>query len=680
MKLKQLKLINFRQYLDEHVINFADDSKNVTLIRGANGFGKTGIFRAIMFCLYGDRSLDQDNLSPLAAKEGLVLVNQKLLNDNPGKPMKAAVEITFTHAGEQYTLKREIQGCETADGSIVQEEGEVQLQVRSSSGDTEPTTKEREKIQGRINQVLPSRLRDFFLFDGERMEKLTRPGDDQKKEIQRGIRALLQLDVLDQAINALKKQETKITKQIQNNSTADLEAVTEQKIALDIDLANLENDLEEAKENVEIVEKEISQIETKLTENQESIQLQEQRRQLKDDIASKENILDEKVKDLRSVVMNFAPALAIEPIAELLAELDGKMERGELPSDIKQEFIEGLLQNQLCICGTHLAEGSAERQRLDDYKKRNTTTGQEELMKLFGKLGRLQQIGTDKARNFDEILLSRSSLKEEIEGLQKSLLRKEEELGDFGDINVQKLMTSMQQLRRDKENYASKIGVLETKIIDKREQGNRLDQKIADLSQKNEIAKEYNCQRQAIQKAISSLRQVSNRYTGVVRERLADLATEAFRSMGSSETLESLARIVITDDFHLEVENALGRPMLSQISSGQRQIVSLAYICALIESCGNLEMPLFMDTPLGRLSGAHRDGCLGFIPSKTSQWVMLGTDTEIQEEEASALRNSGKLGKVYEIEAVQPLESEIKEQHVPTWQPVRARGKIGAAI
>ncbi len=103
MKFKQLTLNNFRQYVGEQTISFCNDnSKSVTLIFGANGFGKTGIFRAIMFALYNEKSLAQDALSNEEKREGLILVNQKLLEQNPGEKITASVTLEFEDNGKKY--------------------------------------------------------------------------------------------------------------------------------------------------------------------------------------------------------------------------------------------------------------------------------------------------------------------------------------------------------------------------------------------------------------------------------------------------------------------------------------------------------------------------------------------------------------------------------------------------
>jgi hypothetical protein len=62
-----------------------------------------------------------------------------------------------------------------------------------------------------------------------------------------------------------------------------------------------------------------------------------------------------------------------------------------------------------------------------------------------------------------------------------------------------------------------------------------------------------------------------------------------------------------------------------------------------------------------------------------SQWIMLGTDTEIQEEEAQALRNSGHWGKIYEIKPQGDRHSELVEAEVLTWKPSRSTQAVGVS-
>ena len=54
MKLERITLENFRQYHGRQRLEFArDEQRRVTVIHGVNGAGKTSLFLAINWCLYG---------------------------------------------------------------------------------------------------------------------------------------------------------------------------------------------------------------------------------------------------------------------------------------------------------------------------------------------------------------------------------------------------------------------------------------------------------------------------------------------------------------------------------------------------------------------------------------------------------------------------------------------------
>ena len=53
MLIRKIDLCNFRQFKGEHSIEFSTDlEKNVTIIMGDNGTGKTTLAQAFMWCLY----------------------------------------------------------------------------------------------------------------------------------------------------------------------------------------------------------------------------------------------------------------------------------------------------------------------------------------------------------------------------------------------------------------------------------------------------------------------------------------------------------------------------------------------------------------------------------------------------------------------------------------------------
>ena len=57
MKIEKLIINNFRQFFGEIEIEFStDELKNVTVVHGANGSGKTSLLNAFKWCFYGHES------------------------------------------------------------------------------------------------------------------------------------------------------------------------------------------------------------------------------------------------------------------------------------------------------------------------------------------------------------------------------------------------------------------------------------------------------------------------------------------------------------------------------------------------------------------------------------------------------------------------------------------------
>src|SRR5579859_6271138 len=98
MKFERITLENFRQYFGRQRLEFArDKQRKVTVIHGINGTGKTSLFLALNWCLYGSEYVN--NGGELISKEAISRVNTSDFID-------MSVELSFLHEGERYIVKR----------------------------------------------------------------------------------------------------------------------------------------------------------------------------------------------------------------------------------------------------------------------------------------------------------------------------------------------------------------------------------------------------------------------------------------------------------------------------------------------------------------------------------------------------------------------------------------------
>jgi len=107
-------MYNFRQFYGTSEIIFSKEheDKNVVVIFGENGRGKTGIFRAIVYCLYNEKKLIQDGD---IKDEELQLINTQALEEHAGEFVDSFVELKFVHNNFIYTLKRSMIGSKQND-------------------------------------------------------------------------------------------------------------------------------------------------------------------------------------------------------------------------------------------------------------------------------------------------------------------------------------------------------------------------------------------------------------------------------------------------------------------------------------------------------------------------------------------------------------------------------------
>ncbi|MCW5841683.1 MAG: AAA family ATPase [Caldilinea sp.] len=164
MKLERIVLENFRQYYDRQQLTFARDAtRNVTVIHGVNGAGKTSLFLAINWCLYGRNA---ENIQ-VVNNVGELISKEAVSRAKPGDEVRASVTIAFLHNGDRYTVKRTLIGSKLQTGKLaVNELDQFTMMRQGADGRAQPVS----NPIGTMNAILPVNAREYFLFDGEKID------------------------------------------------------------------------------------------------------------------------------------------------------------------------------------------------------------------------------------------------------------------------------------------------------------------------------------------------------------------------------------------------------------------------------------------------------------------------------------------------------------------------------
>ena len=170
MKPVFLKMKAFGSYAEEAVISFSDFSHGLFLISGETGAGKTMIFDAIAFALYGQASGNERTAARMHC-------------DRVSPATDTAVELVFEQNGQRYRVERKLhfakkKGPEEAYGDVKQEAVLTEPEGITVSG--------QENVNARCTELLGMNVDQFrkivMLAQGEFREFL-RANSDRKNEI-----------------------------------------------------------------------------------------------------------------------------------------------------------------------------------------------------------------------------------------------------------------------------------------------------------------------------------------------------------------------------------------------------------------------------------------------------------------------------------------------------------------
>ena len=170
MKLEWMKLTNFRQFYGDHTMYFSRDiSLNVTVVHGVNGSGKTSLFTALNWCLY---DLDEKNMGELVSK-------QAITDAAIGEDVEMKVQLVFFHEGQRFTATRALNVTKINDQ---QWQHKPQSEFTLDSIRSDGQTRRIPNATGYVESILPSNVRTYFFFDGEKIDQFTRPSHETEVE------------------------------------------------------------------------------------------------------------------------------------------------------------------------------------------------------------------------------------------------------------------------------------------------------------------------------------------------------------------------------------------------------------------------------------------------------------------------------------------------------------------
>lgn len=622
MKLERISLENFRQYYGQQNLTFAKDkTRNVTVIHGINGAGKTSLFLALNWCLYG-RNVENikvvDNVGELVSKEAIK-------QTKPGDEVRASVTIAFLHNGHRYTVRRTLTGSKLLTGELALNELDQFTMTRTGpNGRAEPVM----NPLGTMNAILPVNAREYFFFDGEKIDNFAKP--EAAAQVKDAIYLVLKLEMLERSRRHLENTAANYRRELKQASGGELRDLLEQ----DEDLRQEREKAGERKAELEkektSAQRKVGEIDQKLRDSQNAKSLQQQRDRLEKDLKQRRDELTEEVEQIRDRATAGYPLLAQTAVSTALTLLNEKRERGEIPSNIRQQFIQDLLDEMQCICGRPFAEHGPEQQRLRSLMERSVSGSlEDDVLNTSAALTAFADKNSQQQALLSTNMRKRTELIDIIQDLDAELDDVSRQLKGSPLEEISRLEEQRRTFMRDIDGYNLEIGAKSQKIEQVGKEIGALEKKIASARKEEQRSQELSLKYDLAQKAADAITEMYQVHADNMRQQIEARTKEIFRSLvwkGSH-----FQDVQLDADFKLEVIDRYGQSARPELSAGERQVLSLSFITAMAQ-VSEEEAPLVMDTPFGRLSSHHRNSITERLPQLADQLILFVTDEELRDQ------------------------------------------------
>jgi len=630
MRLECVTLTNFRQFFGRQEAEFSlSRETNVTVFHGDNGAGKTSLFTAINWCLYG---IVDDNIGQLASKEAIARVRE-------GQSIETIVEVCFLNDGNRYCASRTLVSRKVGVMGVPQPGGAFTMTRFKASGDNEMV---RNPIQW-MNLILPENVRPYFFFDGEKMDDLTRANSS---EVKAAIRNIMRLPSIERAADHLKEVASEYRSEMRRQGSPELDRMIAKEEKWRVDKENTLKRREEIKEEIRLALQQIADIDTQLRGTETAKPLQKRRDDIQSELQRLERQQSGDLSDIQKVANQSYIEFLSKPAAKALDLLNQKREKGEIPSGLREQFIQDLLNELRCVCGREFAEGDQAYTHLKSMLKTATSNKlTSEVIGLAGNLRAISATATNQASYLSKLTQRTTDAKTSQDLLYRELDEIKEQLRGISEENIAGLERKRGEFQRRWQQYIQEdaraeanltnCDVLIAEVVRLKAVEEAKQKKLGTLSNNERIA----------QKAADAVTLLKNRFFEETRKEVEASTREVFETLAWKQ--DHFQGISIDNDFRLEVTDRWGTPTRKALSAGERQILSLSFICAMAKVSGE-EAPLVMDTPFGRLSSNHLSAVAENLPHLAPQLVLFVTDREW--DESSQIGLTPRLGRQYQLD------------------------------
>lgn len=680
MKINKIVLYNFNSYegLNEFDFTSDDSSKNIILIGGKNGAGKTSLFTAIKIALYGSLSFGYVGVNPKYIAKIKDCINSKAFQQDV---VESRVQISVSLMVEREVKEYEI----TREWDYTKQKLEEKYYVKTDGCLLDE--QELSYFQNYLQGMIPPDLFEFFLFDGEEVGSIFSTST-YNSYVKNAIYTLCGLDIFE----IIRKFTTGYAGKAESTDDEEIYAKYEElrKSAEEIETSHteLEAQIEADKDELEKVETELMEVETAF-KNAGGITEVERQALLKE-FSEMEHTKTEALTKIKMFVEGLMPFFILRDFTGRISDQLDFEEKGEIYYYVqqklkKQEIRNTLHENQEVSDATVDAlmefllkkfkpKGFKEgAQPVHDLSKEDSGRVNamisaiddfdvETMVKLVGK----RKAAADRTMEINRIL--KNAMKDEdarrFAEKENVLLKRKDEILSRIHKSEMRLNTVKEELTiairqrnhafQSIKDKAQNKHVFELSTGLSRMMGMMLENKSESLKRDLEKLIVQNLQRIYRKNNLITHIEIEDDFQFDLYQNVKYSTTELLyllKNLGKeafSQEIGKQGMKLLRDEYKVDTVPQLQQAIeaekkkkrldlfkridISRLSKGERQIFILSLYWAIIELSGQ-DIPFIIDTPYARIDANHRrEISEKFFPNISKQVVVLSTDEEINEE------------------------------------------------
>lgn len=642
MIIKEIELNNFRIYKGENIINLTTKGKkNIFIVSGRNGFGKTTFLMSMVWCMYGKNMQEVDDLykREIAEQGGYSKYIANSLNRlaKSEEDYNYHVSITFTDVNIPEVPCKEIvvKRSYNAKTSITEE-----LEVLIDGYPSELAKEVGHEIFIR-EFIMPIEIAKFFFFDAEKIVNLAEVNTtEQRKNLSLAYSEVLGIKKYED----IKKELENLQLKLRQESASASEKGLLRQLEADVQTCEdkiLENQrlIEEQKEKRSEKNKESRDIQEKLIKAGSLITVEEllKFRVQEDELTRRQNELQNELKDSYDIIP-FAIAgdkfLDVSTQLENEANFKAAQYKDENVSDVTNKILTDLLN-------TPKPEKLAIDHQVHEFY---ANTFKHLIRKHFFSDAaplpedfRVIHEFSDSERNELHAVLSNIKL-----SFRESFKRIN---GDYNQTRNE--LNGIRRRIKDAEanqedpiiaNYRKHKGELDKEIIHIDDTIDSLNREIGEFTnEKTQKGKSIEALSKKLKVSENNVEKdtIISRNIGNLKDFIAKFKEKKKRSL-EEQILSGLNTLmhkkgfikkveveIIGDDIDILLRNSRGEEIKKEsLSKGEQQMFATALLRGLVEE-SDIQFPVFIDSPMQKFDEQHAENIIRYFYPNISEQVVI---------------------------------------------------------